>query len=259
MNKKYNESNRNLNHLDPSAVTENSLLDLDKDKWHTTYIQSVELFNKEGSLCINHQNITVPHFYVSYLEKNSNFSILPTVECEISPGKTYSVEFYGNVDKEVNMELFLIYYTNQTKVHTESFTLNTTSSLVISNDVEGIRVAVRISGKGTSFINKIQFTDKNDIKNSSIRSLPDRNSSSNTTSLLIQNDAEKEQLIKRLIKEKENLEKEFKEILEFILKDMKKQELLYSSQTNQLLEYKDKYETAIRKIKSLEIKLNEMK
>ncbi|GAB1804724.1 CgeB family protein [Priestia megaterium] len=160
MNKKYNESNRNLNHLDPSTVTKNSLLDLDKDKWHTTHIQSVELFNKEGSLCINHQNITVPHFYVSYLEKNSNFSILPTVECEISPGKTYSVEFYGNVDKEVNMELFLIYYTNQTKVHTESFTLNTTSSLVIGNDVEGIRVAVRISGKGTSFINKIQFTDK---------------------------------------------------------------------------------------------------
>lgn len=66
-------------------------------------------------------------------------------------------------------------------------------------------------------------------------------------------------LIQKLVREKEELEREFTEILEFMLADMKKQDELFRSEHPELLIedneeglYKDKYEQAIKDMKLLE-------
>ncbi|MEH7321203.1 glycosyltransferase, partial [Priestia megaterium] len=82
-------------------------------------------------------------------------------DCGIYPGKTYLIDFRGEVSNRVHAELFLIYYKQRTKVSIESFEINRPSSVIINSDIEEIRVALRISGKGTSFINSIIFTEVN--------------------------------------------------------------------------------------------------
>ncbi|WP_210608860.1 hypothetical protein [Priestia flexa] len=66
-------------------------------------------------------------------------------------------------------------------------------------------------------------------------------------------------LIQKLVREKEELEREFTEILEFMLADMKKQDELFRIEHPELLIedneeglYKDKYEQAIKDMKLLE-------
>ncbi|USY56125.1 hypothetical protein NIZ91_05575 [Bacillus sp. 1780r2a1] len=66
-------------------------------------------------------------------------------------------------------------------------------------------------------------------------------------------------LVQKLVREKEELEREFTEILEFMLADMKKQDELFRSEHPELLIedneeglYKDKYEQAIKDMKLLE-------
>ncbi|MEH7321123.1 hypothetical protein V7113_30080, partial [Priestia megaterium] len=148
----------------------NILLDLNKNKWHTMHTSPRLLSNKNGTLYLNHQNINDSHFYISYLAKNLNFSTPPNSDCGIYAGKTYSIDFYGDIDKGVHTELFLIYYKQQIKVNMKSFRINHPSSVTIDNDVEQIRVALRISGKGTSLIKKIQFNTLNNNDNSPIKS-----------------------------------------------------------------------------------------
>src|SRR5207247_2001422 len=98
----YNQKKHELKSLNTSnnykEVLLKEYLSLNETKWITGVNKTVT-WNTDNELWIDHRYIEKTHFYLSYLENNTNFSIPPKVDCGIQPNKTYLLNFCGVLEK----------------------------------------------------------------------------------------------------------------------------------------------------------------
>lgn len=96
--------------------------------------------------------------YISYRESNNSYSIQPTNQI-LQFIKSYNeieVDFYGTVEGNCIVDLYLFTYKQQSKYQTHSIALNSTVTLTV-DDIDSIRLAIRISGQGKFELSKLEI------------------------------------------------------------------------------------------------------
>lgn len=125
---------------------------IDQDNWHPSN-KSVELFKQGNKLVISSQNKSKS--YISFLEKNNSFTVLPQNIIRTLAEETIEIEvkskFFGNV----NAYLMVVEYNNFEKLHTHMIEFNKLSTITFSTETRKIRLAIRISGEGFLTIDKL--------------------------------------------------------------------------------------------------------
>ena len=131
-------------------------------------------FNKKRSYAvstINNEIIIDSNFnkkefaYISYLEKNVDFSKKPeNLKFSIANDFMYKVTFEGKKQDTQRIELYLIFYTEDGKKdQIETVLINESRIIKPKNSVKFFRVAVRISGIGKAQIKNICIEKKKEL------------------------------------------------------------------------------------------------
>ncbi|PFO80419.1 MULTISPECIES: CgeB family protein [Bacillus cereus group] len=98
--------------------------------------------------------------YLSYFETNTNFQLSPkNTQVQLKAGKEVKVEIKGKKDEQVDVSLHVIFYRNKVKKVNKSISLNTDMLISIPQDVDAVRFALRIRGKGNFQIYNICIDD----------------------------------------------------------------------------------------------------
>lgn len=124
---------------------------------------AVRVFDQEQKLQIDSSNLD-GFTYISFLEKNNDLSRPPKLQV-LTSGK-YLVNFVGEKDLNNKVELFIVYYKNHKRFRVKSILLNTYDVIDIGRN-ESIRLAIRVSGKGKTYIKDIQFFDLKSFESNS--------------------------------------------------------------------------------------------
>lgn len=113
----------------------------DKSKW----------FNTNENIVIGDEiEIDVKsNTYISYIEKNINFSIKPNNKIiNIEDGYEYKFKINTLVDDGIEAILFIISYKDDIKMDVQSIKTNKEISIRFNKDINNIRLAMRFNGKG---------------------------------------------------------------------------------------------------------------
>ncbi|PFA18408.1 glycosyltransferase [Bacillus cereus] len=98
--------------------------------------------------------------YLSYFETNTNFTMPPkNNQIRVQAGKEYKIEIKGKKEGQVDVQLHVILYGNNVKKADQSISWNANASILIPQEVDGIRFALRISGEGSFCIDTISIED----------------------------------------------------------------------------------------------------
>lgn len=96
------------------------------------------------------------HLYISYFEKNNDFSIYPSRPIYIEDELDYS--FTGTVTNELNATLYLIGYKNKHKAGLHKLNINESGRLKLEQDnYDCFRIAIKISGNGSFSLKGIEI------------------------------------------------------------------------------------------------------
>ncbi|MGG0237409.1 CgeB family protein [Bacillus rhizoplanae] len=132
--------------------------EISDSKWFKQADAPIE-FNEKANTFMS--NLTDKGYaYLSYFETNTNFKISSkNKQIRLQPGKEYKIEITGRKDKQVDVSLHVILYENNLKKVDQSISFNTDMSIVIPEEVDGVRFALRVSGKGKFQIHTISIED----------------------------------------------------------------------------------------------------
>jgi len=145
----------------PIEIRNHVILDASPQKWFN---------NKKNLVLTNENNVLIgdsdgkDNKYISYIENNNNFSILPenpimTVNAESNYHVTVDVETEGSI----TLLPMLVSYTDKQKIETISLKPNSKNKISFKKDVKFFRIAVRIDGAGVFKINNFSITEKEKI------------------------------------------------------------------------------------------------
>jgi spore maturation protein CgeB len=96
--------------------------------------------------------------YLSYYEKDTNFSLAPDRnKTGIRGGQTYHVEFSGQSSSKLTATLILMTYNKGEKGKVYPISLNQAESIFLPEEVDAVRLAIKISGPGQLQIHSIMI------------------------------------------------------------------------------------------------------
>jgi spore maturation protein CgeB len=100
------------------------------------------------------------HAYLSYYEKNTNFSMSPSeTVLRLNGGQNYTFTLQGEKDRKIGITLVVIQYSNEQKIITSTLSLNESKKVYISPETDNVRVGLKITGKGSFRIQTIRIDD----------------------------------------------------------------------------------------------------
>jgi spore maturation protein CgeB len=103
--------------------------------------------------------------YVSYLEQNVNFGKLPEKAfMKIDSDNNYFFELNGEKSPEVEIQLFIISYSEKEKLYVDSIELNNFTNIIFDENVKKLRLAIKVSGKGIVRIDRINIVTKKNLQ-----------------------------------------------------------------------------------------------
>ncbi|WBW96622.1 CgeB family protein [Oceanirhabdus sp. W0125-5] len=106
------------------------------------------------------------HIYLSYLELNTNFSKLPLKKkLKVDINSNYKIKFIGKKEKNINVSLAMIFYSEKEKISVEFIDFNQEKIITPNKDGKYIRFAIRVNGSGKCFLKEIRILK---INNSNI-------------------------------------------------------------------------------------------
>jgi spore maturation protein CgeB len=96
------------------------------------------------------------HAYLSFYEKNTDFSLGPSETIlGLQPGQSYNLKLKGEKDNGVDIRLIVIQYRNKQKLVTDTISWNRSKKIYILQETDGVRVALKVVGKGNFKIETI--------------------------------------------------------------------------------------------------------
>ncbi|MGM0753039.1 MAG: CgeB family protein [Bacillota bacterium] len=132
-----------LNDLNKYMVKKENFLD--HLNWHKSS-ENIDVINQRGKLIISSQTKTKS--YISFLEKNNSFSVLPKKTIRALPEETIELELKAKTFGNINAYLMLVEYNNVNKIGTHMVEINKLTKLNFSKETRKIRLAIRVSGEG---------------------------------------------------------------------------------------------------------------
>ncbi|MFS0674939.1 glycosyltransferase [Ornithinibacillus sp. 179-J 7C1 HS] len=154
-----NDANSRLEKNVKVGRGKNFIVDLVHENWFYGKLP-VFLKSNNSSMEINHKQIKSDFFYLSFKENNLDFSKAPVeYNFGLKDLKNYFVKFLGNTERNVRVELFIIYYKDNKKVNIDSFLINSSRVIKVNNQYDSVRIAIRIAGQGVTNIDLIQIID----------------------------------------------------------------------------------------------------
>jgi spore maturation protein CgeB len=132
-----------LNDLNKYMVKKENFLD--HLNWHKSS-ENIDVINQRGKLLISSQ--TKSKSYISFLEKNNSFSVLPNEIIRVLPEETIELELKAKAFGTITANLMLVEYNNINKIRTHMVEVNKLTRLKFSKETRKIRFAIRISGEG---------------------------------------------------------------------------------------------------------------
>ncbi|TYS85239.1 glycosyltransferase [Rossellomorea aquimaris] len=132
-----------LNDLNKYMVKKENFLD--HLNWHKSS-ENIDVINQIGKLLISSQ--TKSKSYISFLEKNNSFSVLPNEIIRALPEETIELELKAKAFGTITANLMLVEYNNVNKIKTHMVEVNKLTRLKFSKETRKIRFAIRISGEG---------------------------------------------------------------------------------------------------------------
>ncbi|OXS55454.1 spore maturation protein CgeB [Bacillus sp. V-88] len=118
---------------------------LDHLNWHKSS-ENIDVINQRGKLIISSQTKTKS--YISFLEKNNSFSVVPQKIIRVLPEETIELELKSKAFGNINAYLMLVEYNSMNKIATHMVELNKHTKISFTKETRKIRLAIRISGEG---------------------------------------------------------------------------------------------------------------
>lgn len=96
--------------------------------------------------------------YISYIETNMSFSILPSKEkFIIDDAYNYKIQFSGEKDKDIIVSMCIVFYSEKEKVSLEFINLNEEKVITPNSDAKFYRLGIRIQGSGKCDLKSIKI------------------------------------------------------------------------------------------------------
>ncbi|WHY33822.1 glycosyltransferase [Cytobacillus firmus] len=136
----------------------NHIIEIENSRW---YKQSDAPVKYDPSTRTFHSELSEDkHSYLSYQEKNTKFTIPPTVEIiNIRPNQRYRAEFNGKADPDVQVSLVMNIFSGEKVINSFVIPINKSKEIELPDTSDNIRLAVRIKGKGSFSIHSIFIND----------------------------------------------------------------------------------------------------
>ncbi|MBR0577928.1 CgeB family protein [Bacillus altitudinis] len=120
----------------------------------------LDLSEKKGSLVGEMIYNANKKHYMSYQENNNKFSIPPKKNLmEIKGGKKYTFNFRAQMSEDIELIPMVIGYANDLKVQTYQLKVNDVTVYRPQNNVNKIRITVRVGGVGEFSIDEIEIRE----------------------------------------------------------------------------------------------------
>ncbi|MGN7299109.1 CgeB family protein [Ferdinandcohnia sp. SAFN-114] len=141
-----------------TMYTSREVIEVEETKW---YKQSdAPLVFKEKDQTFKVDLPDEKQLYLSYREPNTNFSNSPKDNFfNIHEGQRFNLNVKGKKDTEVNISIMVIFYSNGNKVEVINASFNEHKKFTIPEKVNGMRIALRITGRGNFSIHQINLND----------------------------------------------------------------------------------------------------
>lgn len=94
--------------------------------------------------------------YVSIYERNLNFSIIPKDSIKLKE-QTYFIEFLGNKDSSISVELWCIEYSSDKRNKSKVIPIGESKIITTQEGSEYLRLLIRLEGEGDFFIDEINI------------------------------------------------------------------------------------------------------
>lgn len=144
---------------------------LEAKKWVTNN-QDIRITDTENGIKIETlRDSTTDYIHykaIRYFSKYSNNDLF-----DIKKNTIYSVEFDGYKDETIDVRVFINTYSKEKIISNNSINISSEIKIYTEDDVESYKLAIRVSGKGCAYINKIKidYVDNENFKNNILTNL----------------------------------------------------------------------------------------
>ncbi|RWZ59081.1 hypothetical protein EQV77_09020 [Halobacillus fulvus] len=129
----------------------------DVNNWYSPS-EKIFLYEQGGKLCLSAND--VERQYISFLEKNASFGILPRHELKILPDERFTIDVKGELLGAVHSEMYIIEYSDSSRVQTHIVKIGEKTTIKTHPEAKTIRIAVKITGSGVATIEGIDFKSR---------------------------------------------------------------------------------------------------
>ncbi|MGN7455606.1 CgeB family protein [Paenibacillus pasadenensis] len=145
--------------LDPRIIkSQHSLL---KQSW-TASSEDITIETELNTLVISKRN--EDNRYLSYIEKNNSFRIYPKHKFPICPKDHLHVDFDLEASGDLEVSLIVIEYDEREKMNQVVMKANSRNNeLKLKNNTKAIRCALKVTGKGTAKIKRLELNRKQPV------------------------------------------------------------------------------------------------
>lgn len=128
--------------------------DFDVSKWCLS-ANEISIHNHNKKIVISSE--CTKSQYISYLEKNNSYNVLPKNNLKVIPEEAFEINCYGEVFGKMKVELVIVEYSATEKLRTHIIEINKCSKIKTSSLSDKIRIAFRVSGKGLASLNDLSI------------------------------------------------------------------------------------------------------
>lgn len=142
----------------------------DADNWFSNQVSLLK-FQRDKEIYVS--NIDGDNKYLSLLEKNISFNVLPKIDLGIFPKEELSF-FLQTLEANTKVFIVLIEYSERKKIHTTFIPANTEEIVKLQDKTKFIRLAIRVQGKGFCLIKNLSIkrANKEFLHNSNKQNIP---------------------------------------------------------------------------------------
>lgn len=133
------------------------IVDLRENKWQKEAGDNITISNNNNFLKIESCLLNNKFQYIGY-EIMSPFNNVNAVNFKnIQENAMFLIDFVGKFTGSINVQLFIVGYSDKEKLEVNSFELNSTRYIYAKAGTKKIRVALRVTGIGKALIEKISI------------------------------------------------------------------------------------------------------